>query len=143
MKHTRKWARLTMVQAMPGEQPKTERTINQEKNSMSIYVVHTPGYVNHSVFLFRSAGIVAFTYRFAIIWFSFSFKKRKFVTLVNRYQRVSSIRLFYLGGVRFLFLISLMQWFDKFRFSDKQPKPNGFNGDDDDDGDIVAISNQS
>jgi hypothetical protein len=55
-----------MVQAMPGEQPKMERTRSQEKKRMRIYVVHTPGYMNHSVFLFGSAGGTAFTYRFAI-----------------------------------------------------------------------------
>ena len=51
---------------MPGEQPKTERTRSHEKNRIKMYVVQTPGYVNHSVFLFRSGGGTAFTYRFAI-----------------------------------------------------------------------------
>ena len=63
---TAKCARLTMVQAMPGEQPKTESTRIQEKKRMRMYVVQTPGYVNHSVFLFRSAGGTAFTYSFAM-----------------------------------------------------------------------------
>lgn len=51
---------------MPGEQPKTERIMSQEKKRMRIYVVHTPGYVNHSVFLFRSVVGTAFTYKLAI-----------------------------------------------------------------------------
>lgn len=55
-----------MVHAMPGVQPKTERTRSHEKNKNNIYVVHTPGYMNHSVFRFRSAGRTAFTYKFAI-----------------------------------------------------------------------------
>lgn len=51
-----------MVQAIPGEQLKRERTMSQEMNTMRMYVVHTPGYVNHSVFRFRSVGGTAFTY---------------------------------------------------------------------------------
>lgn len=51
-----------MVQAIPGEQLKRERTISHEMNRMRMYVVHTPGYVNHSVFRFRSVGGTAFTY---------------------------------------------------------------------------------
>lgn len=56
-----------MVQAMPGVQPETERTRSQAKKRNKMYVVHTPGYVNHSVFLFRSGGGDAFTYKFAIV----------------------------------------------------------------------------
>ena len=65
-KLTAKWARLTMVQAKPGEEPKTKIKRNQEKKRMRIYVVHTPGYVNQAVFLFRSGGGMALTYRFAM-----------------------------------------------------------------------------
>lgn len=68
LERTAKWERLTMVQAVPGVQPKTERTTSQEKKRMSMYVVHTPGYVNHSVFRFISAGGTAFTYKFAIVF---------------------------------------------------------------------------
>lgn len=60
-----------MVQAIPGEQPKIESTSSQEKKRIRIQVVQTPGYMNHSVFLFRSAGGTAFTYRLAIHKFPF------------------------------------------------------------------------
>lgn len=35
-RYTRKWERLTMVQAMPGVQPKMERTRSQEKNRINM-----------------------------------------------------------------------------------------------------------
>lgn len=61
-----KWERWMMVQALPGEQPNTDSTTSHEKNNIRMYVVHTPGYVNHSVFRFRSVVGAARTYKFAI-----------------------------------------------------------------------------
>lgn len=50
---------------MPEEQLKRERTRSHDMNRMDRYVVHTPGYVNHSVFLFRSVGGTVLTYIFS------------------------------------------------------------------------------
>ena len=63
---TVKWPRWTSVQAMPGVQPKMESMRSQETKRMKMWVVQTPGYMNHSVFLFRCGGGTACMYSFAI-----------------------------------------------------------------------------